>query len=84
MLIYEVLPYLYVLVGASSAALVEESLGKLCGLMLIAAALKIFQLRLKYRSDRLAQYERIDRINKHRAVIVNYDLPHAVTQFIDK
>jgi hypothetical protein len=49
-LVYEPLPYLYLLIGISAFSACDSWLGYLCSLMLISAGAYILKLRLDYRA----------------------------------
>lgn len=51
---YELLPYIYMLIGLFGLIGLESGWGKLCSLVLIAAGIVVQQLRARYRiHDRL-------------------------------
>ena len=50
-LLYEVLPYVYMLGGSISLIGVDNGWGKICGLVLIVAGVTIMQIRARYRSQ---------------------------------
>lgn len=46
---YEALPFLYVILGAASLVGLDGILGRLCGLLLVAAGVIILKMRIEYR-----------------------------------
>lgn len=50
--LYEPLPYLYVLMGLIATIVLEATVGKISGLMLISAGFVIWNLRFTYRRRR--------------------------------
>jgi hypothetical protein len=46
---YEALPCLYVICGAAALIGVDGILGRLCGLLLVAAGVIILKMRIQYR-----------------------------------
>lgn len=46
---YQVLPCLYVILGAASLVGIDKILGRLCGLVLVAAGVIILKMRIQYR-----------------------------------
>jgi hypothetical protein len=50
--LYEPLPYLYALLGLIATIVLEHSLGKLSGVMLISAGFVVWNLRFTYRRHR--------------------------------
>jgi hypothetical protein len=50
--LYEPLPYLYVLMGLIATIVLEHSVGKLSGVMLISAGFVVWNLRFTYRRQR--------------------------------
>lgn len=48
--VYELLPYLYTLVGILAMVKIPGQLGAFSGLMLLAAGLLVFKWRLEHRS----------------------------------
>ncbi len=47
--VYEAAPMVYAIVGLTSMFKVEPLLGRICGAMLVSAAMLIMHLRAKYR-----------------------------------
>lgn len=48
--IYELLPYIYILVGILAMVKIPGALGVLSGLLLLAAGLLVFKWRLEHRA----------------------------------
>ena len=47
---YELLPYIYVLIGALATMGIEATLGKICGMLLITSGIVIYKARSNYRN----------------------------------
>ncbi len=47
---YELLPYVYVLIGALATMGIEATLGKICGMLLITSGIVIYKARSDYRN----------------------------------
>lgn len=47
--IYEALPYIYLVVGASALFGVEAVFGQICGLLLMVIGAIVFRMRIQYR-----------------------------------
>ncbi len=51
---YEALPVIYVILGAASLAGIDGILGRLCGVLLVAAGVIILKMRIEYRKRSMA------------------------------
>ena len=52
--IYEALPFFYVILGAASLVGIDGILGRLCGVLLVAAGVIILKMRIEYRKRSMA------------------------------
>lgn len=52
--VYELMPYGYMLFGATSLVGVEGAIPKLCGAILIGVGIAVVRIRHQYRRDRYA------------------------------
>jgi hypothetical protein len=47
--IYEILPYLYLAIGAGAALVIDSIFGQVCGVMLMMLGLAILKMRIEHR-----------------------------------
>jgi hypothetical protein len=55
--LYDALPYIYTIGGILAMLLSGEMIGRASGLLLISAAMLIFHMRLRYRTERAEKAE---------------------------
>lgn len=71
---YELLPYVYVLVGTLATIGIETTLGKICGMLLITSGIFIYKARSSYRNSQYQLWKAASRKSRgysHRQLEVS-------------